>query len=146
MNLKRRLEERIQRKEKEIQQLEAQIGEAKAYIQGLQDTLKMLPREKGETEITIRSNSLPGKALQALRKAGKPLHIKDLLKALGQEVTRKNRSSLSGSLGAYVRQNEIFTRPSPNTFGLTEWGESPSNEDDLPDEFGAIPEEEEVSN
>jgi hypothetical protein len=44
----------------------------------------------------------------------------DLLKAMGREVNRKNKTGVSGSLAAYVRRGEVFTRPKPNTFGLLE--------------------------
>jgi hypothetical protein len=43
-----------------------------------------------------------------------------------------NRSALSGSIAAYVRKGEIFTRPAPNTFGLLELG----NSVELPLNFG----------
>ena len=66
-------------------------------------------------------------AVTSLRRAkrskpsGKPLHISDLLVALGKETDHDNRAALSGSLSAYVRKHEIFTRPAPNTFGLVEF-------------------------
>jgi hypothetical protein len=58
-------------------------------------------------------------------KEGRPLHITEILKGLGKEDTKSNRTSTAGSLGAYARKNRIFTRgASPNTFGLIETGES----------------------
>jgi hypothetical protein len=63
------------------------------------------------------------------------MHVTDLLKEMGKDATKSNRTSLSGSLGFYVRQEEIFTRPAPNTFGLREFGDNEADEE-LPEGFG----------
>jgi hypothetical protein len=118
-----KIEDRIQKKEQEIQELEMQIREARSYIQALQDVAKLLPRDaEGETsgDVSLRTGSSVADARSAILKAGKSLHIVDLLKAMGREVNRKNKTGVSGSLAAYVRRGEVFTRPKPNTFGLLE--------------------------
>ena len=97
---------------------------------------------------TLRPGSDLEKARNAILEAGKPLHIKDLVVAIGKEQTKENRTSLSGSIGAYVRREIIFTRPKPNTFGVTEFEEasdegagilSPDDDDDwnadIPDDL-----------
>jgi hypothetical protein len=48
------------------------------------------------------------------------MQINEILRAIGRTADKKNRLSLSGSLAHYVRAEEIFTRPAPNTFGLIE--------------------------
>jgi hypothetical protein len=118
-----RIEERIHKKEQEIQELEMKIREARSYIQALQDVAKLLPRDaEGETggDVSFRAGSSVADARSAILKAGKSLHIVDLLKAMGREVNRKNKTGVSSSLAAYVRRAEVFTRPKPNTFGLLE--------------------------
>jgi len=94
------------------------------YIASLQDVLKLLPRDadgaKGK-DINLRPTSLISKAREVLRKTQKPMHVTELLAALGKSNTAKARLALSGSLSAYVRRDEIFTRPEPNTFGLKEF-------------------------
>ena len=55
-----------------------------------------------------------------LKKKGHPCHIKDILIALGKESTINNIRSMSSQLNNYVRKDEIFTRPVPNTYGLIE--------------------------
>jgi len=60
------------------------------------------------------------------------MHITELLEAIGKPGDRMNRSALGGSIAAYVRKGEIFTRPAPNTFGLLELG----NSVELPLNFG----------
>jgi hypothetical protein len=126
-----KIEERIIKKEQEIQELEMKIREARAYVQALQDVAKLLPREQ-EVEKTADAVLRPGGSLYdaraAILKAGKPLHIADLLRAMGREVDRKGRIGLASSLAAYVRRNEIFTRPKPNTFGLIESQSTPKSE------------------
>jgi hypothetical protein len=124
MTGRRRIDERIEKKEQEIQELEMKIREAKAYIQALQDIVRFLPKDgdtaasSGDSESSLREGSYISDAKNAIQAAGKPLHVVEILKALGRDNNRKNRIGMSGSLAAYVRRNEIFTRPRPNTFGL----------------------------
>lgn len=123
MNERRKIEDRLRRKEQEIQLLEDQIKDAKVYIQALQDVLKLLPREAdGETtpDAMLRAGSLVSQARIAIKTHGSPLHIDEILRVLGKEVTRETKAALSSSLAAYVRRSEIFTRPAPNTYGLIE--------------------------
>lgn len=139
---RRKIEDRIRKKELEIQELDGKIREARAYIQALQDTIKILPREdRASGGTTLRAGSKVAMAREAILKAGSPLHISKLLKSMGREVNRKNRAGLSSSLAAYVRRNEIFTRPSPNTFGLVELSGNaapifPDDDDGPPPDFG----------
>lgn len=136
------LQKRVERKKNEIVSLEAQIRDARVYIQAMEDAIKLLPRELDEAAIdtALRPGSNVAKAREALQAAGKPLHISDLLAALGKETGPDNRAALSGSLSAYVRKHEIFTRPAPNTFGLVEFeANSPRRENGQagpPPDFG----------
>ena len=58
-------------------------------------------------------------------------------------LTPAAKSSLAGSLAAYVRQNEIFTRVAPNTYGLSELGhdvlELTGEMEEPPEGFGRAP-------
>lgn len=143
MSSRSKIEERIKRKEAEVVELDGKIREARAYIQAMQDVLKMLPRDEDTPADTIlREGSGVAKARDAILEAGRPLHISKILAALGREMNNKNRANLSGSISAYVRRDEIFTRPAPNTFGLVEQGDTENAEsqeqidDELPDGFG----------
>ena len=129
MSERRKIEERLRRKEAEMQGLEAQLREARAYVQALQDVLKMFPKEVGQEHFashtavaTLRSGSGVALAREAILAQGKPLHISALLQKVGRDNSKKAKISLSSSLATYVRKNEIFTRPAPNTFGLIELG------------------------
>jgi hypothetical protein len=123
MNERRKIEERLRRKEQEIQGLEDQIKEARVYIQALQDVLKLLPRDadaEGSPDTVLRAGSLVAQARTTIKARGGALHVDEILRILGKEVNRENKAALSGSLAAYVRRGEIFTRPAPNTYGLVE--------------------------
>jgi hypothetical protein len=143
MGLREELLKRIERKQEEIRELELKIREGQAYLLGLQDTLKILPRDT-ESGVSVEPTLRPGtgiaKARDAIRAAGRPLHISELLKAAGRSVSKESRAGLSGSLAAYVRRHEIFTRPAPNTFGLIEL-EQERRVTRLPENFGKIAEE-----
>ena len=118
------IQDRLRKKEHEIQTLEEKLRTARTYVHALQDILKMLSKVEPETanEATLRPGSAVSQARDAIFRSGAPVHITDLLEALGKEATREVRASLTSSLAAYVRRNEIFTRPAPNTFGLIELG------------------------
>jgi hypothetical protein len=123
MTGRRRIDERIAKKEQEIQELEMKIREARAYIQALQDVARFLPKEgdsstSSNLEPSLRDGSYVADAKNAIETAGRPLHVAEILKACGRENNRHLRIVMSGSLAAYVRRGEIFTRPRPNTFGL----------------------------
>ena len=140
MGLREKFEEKIRKKEQEIQEYENKIREAKAYLQALQDTIRLLPKEEGSisVESKLRPGSAAYKTMIFLKKAGKPMHINEILKSIGKTTSKKDRISLGGSLSWYIRKNEIFTRPAPNTFGLKSMEKS---EEEPPEDFGLNKEE-----
>jgi hypothetical protein len=142
MSERRKIEDRIRKKETEIQELEEKIHETRIYIQALQDVLKVFPKALSATaspSSELRHGSSVAKAREAILRQGVPLHINQLLQGIGKDVTRDSRISLAGSLAAYVRKGEIFTRPAPNTFGLIELGHVERSEHP-PEEFGEMDE------
>lgn len=138
MNLRAKIEKQITAKTNEMAVLEIQLKEARAYVQGLTDILKMLPRdtEKAESSPTqiLRRGSETYKVYEALKAARRPLPILEILSAIGKD--KSQRASISGALGHYVRKEEIFTRPEPNVFGLREFDQPDievSDAGDIPD-------------
>lgn len=149
MGLREDFQKRIDRKQQEIAELELKIKEARSYVQALLDTIKILPKAPTTANgfaQTLRPGSALAKSRDAIKEAGKPLHVNELLKYLGKPSDKAHKVSLSGSLAGYVRRGEIFTRPAPNTFGLIELelaGDTqPEGEIDLseklPDTFGKM--------
>src|SRR5487761_205747 len=128
MGIREEFQKRIEKKQQEIRDLESKLKEASSYLQALLDSMKWLPRGEsafGSTQM-LRPGTTLAKAQEAIKKAGHPMHVADILKAIGKPTDKKNRVSLGGSLSGYVRRKEIFTRPAPNTFGLIEM-ENPAN-------------------
>ena len=138
MEERRKIEERLHKKEQEIANLEDRLRTARVYVQALQDILKMLDADDGGDKV-LKAGSAVAKARDAILKAGKPLHVTTILESLGRDASREGRSSLTSSLAAYVRRGEIFTRPAPNTFGLSDLGHKTTEageEDGPPEGFG----------
>jgi hypothetical protein len=137
--------ERKRKKEAEIQELESQIKDARVYLQALDDVLRLFPREADATHAAtlLRPGSLVAQAREAILKHGAPMHVTALVKALGRDATRASQTGIAGSIAAYVRKGEIFTRAGPNTFGLIELAKTGSAVveaiDEPPADFGQDP-------
>lgn len=139
MHIREQFQRLLDRKQQEIRNLELQLEKAKTYVEALQDSMRLLPKDSSDaSEATLRPDTALARTRDILRAAGKPMHITDLLKALGSPGDSKHKLSLGGSLANYVRKGQIFTRPAPNTFGLIEMnGKRESKiEDDIPEDFG----------
>ena len=139
MNERRKIENALRKKEQEIQTLEEQIKSARVYVQALNDVLKMLP--KASESAVLRPGSAVAQARDIILREQKPVHINALLEELGKDVTRESRASLTSSLAAYVRRGEIFTRSTPNTYGLVELGHAQTDEPEAvepPSGFGQL--------
>ena len=139
MQAREQVQKLLDRKQQEIRDLELQIEKAKAYIQALQDSMRFLPKENGQGDVMLRPGTALAKTRDILRAAGKPLHITEILKALNLPADKNHKLSLSGSLSAYVRNSQIFTRPAPNTFGLIEANKTATDTEEsegIPEDFG----------
>ncbi len=137
MGMKEKLDEKIGGKQQEILEFQAKIRESQAYIQALQEAAKLLPREQAKTgggEAMLRPGSSAHKAFQALQDAGTPLHVTQILKAIGMTNTKNNRLALGGTLARYARNKIIFAKTAPNTFAALN-GES---HEEPPEDFGTV--------
>ena len=121
-SLRDEIGKRIERKQQEIKELELQVREAYAYIQGLQEMTKLLPKDNATDgaagAVTLRPGSDMAKAQEAIRRAGAPLHLLEILKVLGKGMDKKSRVAVGGSLARYARNRQVFIKTHPNTFGL----------------------------
>ena len=143
MGIREDIQRRIDRKQQELVERDAahtvERAAALSYIQALQDTLKTLPRDISEArsaEQVLRPGSGVAQARDVLRRAGKPMHITEILRAMGRDLDKESRLSLGGSISNYVRRGEIFVRTAPNTFGLS--GMKSDSPDEPPPDFGAV--------
>jgi hypothetical protein len=143
MDERRKIEDRLRKKEQEVQALEDRLKTARVYVQALQDVLKMLNTSGASPSAgaVLKNGSTVAQARDIILDRGEPVHITALLQAMGKEASRENRASLVSSLAAYVRRGDIFTRPAPNTFGLAELGHGQSEEEEEeepPPSFGRV--------
>jgi hypothetical protein len=145
MGAKEALQKLADRKSLEIKELHLQLAQAEAYLRAIQDSIKVLPREKVESveDFSLREGTAIAKARDILIAAGRPLHVLEILRRMGKQADKANRVSLSGSISAYARRKAIFKKTAPNTFGLIEVGRddppSPSPAPPkFPDEFGSV--------
>jgi len=138
MGIRENLQKLINKKLEENMSLERQVMENKAYIQGLQDSMKLLPRDgSAAADYILREGSALAKTRDVLKAAHIPLPIADILKALGKPQDKKHRISLAGTLSGYARSGKVFTKTAPNTFGLLEF-KAQSDGDEIPDDFGSM--------
>jgi hypothetical protein len=143
------LERRIARERRRVAELRNELIRREAFIQGLQEAIKMLSAESADVRDdpseSLRAGSDVRKAQELLSEASRPLHISDILKGIGKTDTRENRASLASSLARYARRGELFQREGPNEFSLlsprTNEPMQPDNTDeeapDLPPSFGS---------
>ena len=129
MSVRTDLEKRIEKEKQKVAELRSQTERSEAFIEGLREALKMLPRDgekeprranKAKAITTFRPGSNVEKAYNLLRQTAKAMHISEILVGIGEEDTKVNRMSLSSSLSRYVRNNQVFSRPRPNSFALKE--------------------------
>jgi hypothetical protein len=126
------VKEKLRLKEHEILVLEDRLREARGYVKALREVL-------GEDAPGDRSMAEIARDIIITRQHS--VHITELLRAMGRELTRENKVSLTSVLAAYVRRGEIFTRLGPNQFGLLELGHVPkplNEQQEPPADFGDL--------
>lgn len=138
MKARTNIERRIDKERQKITELQIQVERAEAFIQGLQEALKILPKDDNGKPRKGRGTLRPGSDMAKIRdlmvQAGKPMHVTQIVISLGRENNKANRLSITGSLGRYVRRGEIFRRVGANLFTLIDTNNS--KEIDLPSDFG----------
>ena len=147
MGLRESFQRLIEKKQEEIRDLEIRVREGHAYVQALQDSVRLLPKDdskplNSKDSSTLRGGSNLAQAREILLTARQPLHVNDILAKMGKPIDQATRVSLVGTLGSYSRKGRIFTRTGPNIFGLIEFNDSNGGgsevkeASDLPDNFG----------
>lgn len=131
MNLRREFEKLIEKKKAEIEAHRRDIAAAEAYIQAMNDALKKIPKDDAPGP-PVRAGSDVDKIREAILQAGKPLHMSEIIVALGRLDDAETKNKIAGLLGWYTSKGKVFLKAAPNTYGLVE-----SPPIDLPAEFGA---------
>ena len=143
--LHRKIASSVRKKRKEVEGLERALADAerataelRAALQharpGLVEMEELLALAKGErgdqtAARGLRAGSKVAKAREQILLKRGPMHVAELLRAMGEEDTRSNRTSLGGSLGGYARRGEVFRKVGPNKFTLIEL-DGPEESDD----------------
>lgn len=133
MTDRQNIENRLRHKMREIQHLEERLREARGYVAALREVLGLDPRtEKSMVEF----------ARDIMLERGHEVHITDILRAMGREITRESRVSLTSALSAYARRGDIFVKTGPNRFALIEFKATrkplPKLPKQPPDDFGQM--------
>ena len=140
MRVEREIQKKIDGKLVEIKELGQKLSEAQAAIEAYKEALKLVSRAANvDGGGTLQPGSMVFKAHKLLKQEGRALHVKEIIAKMGEEPTKKYRVSLASSLAGYVRNESIFDRPLPNTFGLIEFGDtvkSTLEKEELPEGFG----------
>ena len=122
--------------EDEIAKLTEIIERSTAERETWQKALRLLPRE-GATPNGSSRGFRPGsemeRAQNALKVAGKAMHIGAIVVAIGKEDSKDNRTNLQSQLNAHAKNGNVFTRPAPGTYGLIEF---PTQQEELADILG----------
>lgn len=137
MSVKTELEKKIEKEKQKITDLRSQLEKAESFVAGLQEALRMMPKEGSidkKPEPIMRHGSDMYKVREYLRSVGKAMYINDILKGIGKDLTPNNKTSISGSLDNYARREEVFTKIAPRTYGLIEFGNILAHEP--PADFG----------
>lgn len=111
-----------------LESLLNEVNLIKKYIEGLefldnsseyvQFENKPFVLEQNNLQSNLKEGSEIFKVQQIIKKNGAPLHVNEIMKALGSS-DKKKKISLTGSLSQYVRKGKVFTKVGPNTYGLT---------------------------
>ena len=119
------LESRMDSCVREIESLEQENAIDEAYVQAMGVAIDAVSKSESKPSVrpAIKSGSRPDMARKALASHKKPMHIGDLLGAMGVDDTEDNRTNVSRALSSHVTQGRVFTRPASYTFGLLEWGD-----------------------
>ena len=94
------------------------------------DAIKKLPKD--DVAPPVRPGSDVEKVRDAILLAGKPLHISEIIAALGRNDDADSKAKVAGLLGWYTSKGKVFTKTAPNTYGLVETAPP-----DLPPQFGS---------
>jgi hypothetical protein len=140
MAVRANIEKRIEKEKQKIIELHSQIEKAEAFIQGLQEALQMIPKEKtGDSPKSkgyLREGSDMQKIQELLKKVGRPMHIDEILAGIGKSVDKATRASVVSSLHRYSRKGDIFNRVGPNQFTLLCLDLGEKEHPELPPDFG----------
>ena len=66
-------------------------------------------------------------SIRHAKAAGKPLHLHEIITALGRTADADTKAKIAGLLGWYTSKGKVFTKTAPNTYGLVEVASIPAD-------------------
>ena len=132
-NIRKKKLSEIQSLKQARQDLDTKIAAAEAYLEGFGDAGKFVPRpdEDENAAMRLQPGSSIDKIYKILQAKKEPMHIEDILAALGKPIDdKKVRQATVGPINQYVRQGRIFFRDKPSIFGLREWKKASQGTED----------------
>jgi hypothetical protein len=130
----------IKEKQAQMDKLQAELDEARALLSrprvgGVASPSAVHPKSKADQHGAplskqkvgapgIVPTSSVGLTVEVLRQAGKPLHIDQIIEALGGRGHKAKKTTLVGNLSRYVKRKQVFFRAAPSVFGLVEFKRS----------------------
>lgn len=108
-----------------VEQAESTRHDAATAGRGLSGIAAQLRQTTDTKRGGLRAGSKMGMIERILYRHGKPMHVTEIVLALGvppdNPDIKKKTKSLSGCLNQYHATQQVFIRVAPNTFGLIEW-------------------------
>lgn len=116
----RRLNIAIKREQTDVTERNKELVTLRERVTAFEEALRWFPKN-GE-DGNLREGTQMADIRDIIRKAGKPLTLTEILKALNLEGDDKKKNSIRGSLAGYAREGRVFTKEQePDTFGLLEF-------------------------
>jgi HB1/ASXL restriction endonuclease-like protein with HTH domain len=133
MGLKDDFFRRIEKKKIEVEAMRTALRLEERYLEAMYDAYKLLARgeaaSNGGGPAGFRKGSYTDKAYKVLKQVGHPMHVKDIVEAMGAKANRANKQGVASSIRLYLTKGEIFTKPAPNTYGLVEFEQTDAPSD-----------------
>jgi hypothetical protein len=146
MSAREDIQKRITKEKQKIADYQKQIERSNAFIQGMQEALDLLSgNPKAVKKVKESSYFRAGdtkNAYDVLRRNNIPMHIDDILLAIGKPINRKNRASLASSLHRAAKKSGIVRSMGNNNFSACDEATSLDTQNDnevsidFPDNFG----------
>jgi len=121
--MRAQIEKELNKKQADVDAMERELHAARAVIAAFKELLRKMPGEGAASSAAtgwgkneLRPGSDATKARQAILQAGRPLHIKEIISAVGKANTKTNRLSMASSLANYARKGLHFKKTGPNVF------------------------------
>lgn len=131
--LKRKeIEKKIEMTRIQLQSQRKEVEIKEAYLRGLEEVYENLfnpvvirVAENNQTLLSssvtnvhsLREGTEISKVMEIIKRAGRPMHVKEILVKLGTN-DKKKKISLTGTLNQYSKKNKIFTKTASNTYGV----------------------------